>query len=82
MYVCVDCNGLFTTPKHYVEKHGLENSPYEERDGCPFCGGAFVEAKECKCCGQYINDRYIKTNDDEYICRNCYIEYFIGDEEY
>jgi hypothetical protein len=61
MYVCLDCQHIFEEGKHYVEAHGLDAPPYEEFDGCPKCGGAYVEAKKCDCCGEYITGDYIKT---------------------
>lgn len=54
MYICKDCGITFEEPVVFRENHGLEYG-YEEMTECPHCGSAdFVEAKECKVCGQPI----------------------------
>ena len=80
-YICLDCNRTFKVPKHYVETHNFDTPPYEEYNGCPFCGGAYAEAYECDECGQYITGSYIKTKSGARICENCYEIYDIGDED-
>ena len=72
MFVCLDCQKLFEHPTHYVETHGLDSPPYEHFDGCPACGGAYVETHECDCCGKWITDDCIKTNNGLWFCQNCY----------
>ena len=72
MFVCVECECLFEDPKEYTETHGLEHGPYEHFDGCPICGGAYVETHECALCGWWIVDDYIELNDGTKICSNCY----------
>ena len=81
MYICLDCLTVFNNPRHYVEKHGLDSPPYEEWDGCPQCSGAYTEAHECECCGEYIiTEDYIKTMDGDRFCEDC-IQYMkLGDE--
>ena len=54
MYICLDCNKLFDSPKRYVETHGLDTPPYETWTGCPSCGGSYVSATECDECGDYV----------------------------
>ena len=77
MFVCLDCNKLFEEPRHYVEDHGLDTPPYEHRDGCPRCGGAFTETYQCDNCGKWITGRYVKINNELYFCEDCYDEYDI-----
>lgn len=81
MYVCLDCQHIFKETKHYVETHGLDTPPYEEFDGCPECGGAYAEAHKCDCCGEWIDDIYIKTDDDKRYCLECYRVHELGDED-
>ena len=81
MYICLDCNKIFTNPRHYVESHGLDTPPYEEYDGCPRCGGTYTEAYQCDECGYWITGEYIKTTSGQRICENCYNPMEIGDEE-
>ena len=81
MWVCLDCQHIFEEGKHYVEEHGLDAPPYEEFDGCPECGGAYVEAKKCDCCGEYITGDYIKTKNDERLCDHCFTQMTLGDED-
>lgn len=81
MFMCLDCNGIFTNPKHYVEKHNLDSPPYEEWDGCPYCSGTYAETYKCDCCGKWITGEYIKTKNDERYCENCYMQMILGDED-
>lgn len=71
MFVCLDCQHLFERPRHYVETHGLDTPPYEEFDGCPECGGAYVEAHKCDECEEWITEDYFKTDDGQRFCQNC-----------
>lgn len=41
MYVCLDCQKTFETPKYWMDKHGLDSPPYETWRGCPYCGGTY-----------------------------------------
>ena len=81
MFVCTYCGHLFEIPKKYVEKHGLEFGGFETFEGCPECGGHFATAFKCDCCHQYIVDDYIKTDDGNRYCGNCYIKAELGDED-
>ena len=72
MYICLDCDTAFESPRQFIEDHGLDTPPYEAYWGCPQCGGAYVDACECDRCGQYIIDDYIELNDGFKICDRCY----------
>ena len=80
MWVCLECGEIFEEPRLYIDTHGLDTPPYEERWGCPVCGGAYTEAYECGSCGEWINDSYIKVNNERY-CSDCYQVYELGDED-
>lgn len=82
MWVCLDCLETFESPKHYTETHGLDCGPYEQWSGCPYCAGAFVEAHKCDCCGEWITEHYIKTDDGHRFCDNCYNRYDLGEENF
>lgn len=82
MYVCLDCNRLFTIPVTWRESRGeyFGYPTYEEFMGSPCCKGNYVEAKECSCCGDYITDTFIKTDDGKRYCKDCCTHMEIGDE--
>lgn len=80
MFICLDCGSTFTHPQHFIERHGFDYGPFEERDGCPKCGGACTEAYKCDCCGNFIDDTYIKTDDGNRYCLDCYQVIHLGDE--
>ena len=80
MYYCLDCGHMFIEPKHFTDTHGLDTPPYEERDGCPECGGAYTKTYECGCCGRYIACNYVKIEDERY-CDECYRVHELGDED-
>ena len=71
MFVCIECQHLFETAMHYSDTHGLDTPLYEEFDGCPECGGAYVEAHKCNCCREWITEDYFKTEDGQRFCQNC-----------
>ena len=81
MFACKDCGFVFENPKHFVDTHGLDSGPYEHYYGCPKCGGAYAETYRCSACDEWINDIYIKTDDDERYCQNCYRHMDIDDED-
>ena len=81
MYICTECGFLFEDPDYWEETHGFDYGPFESWSGCPKCGGAYVETYECDCCGEYIVESYIKTENGERICENCYTHYELGEEE-
>ena len=78
MYICLDCGELFEEPKHYVETHGLDYPPYEAWKGCPYCGGAYVDAFECIVCGNWVTGDYVEV-DGYVVCENCYEEEDVED---
>lgn len=80
MYICLDCFRCFDEPQYWKETHGLDSPPYEQMSGCQFCGGAYVEAYECDCCGEWIRGDYIKTDNGERYCENCIRHYALGEE--
>lgn len=79
VYICLDCGCLFSEPKHYVETHGLDGPPYEEWDGCPSCGGTYVETYKCDGCSNWIEDSYVQLNDGDKFCSKCYKIMEIGE---
>lgn len=74
MFVCLDCGHLFAESVHYTETHGFADGKYETWNGCPKCGGAFVQTSCCDHCGEYITGKYIKTTNNEFLCSHCYVE--------
>lgn len=73
-YVCLECGEVFDENEIdcWEETHGLDCGPYEQRSGCPYCGGAYVEAHLCDACGEYINtETYVKIDDQRY-CECCF----------
>lgn len=56
MYKCESCGRTFEEQKHYTESHGFEHPPFEEWDGCPFCGeSGAVEIGSCSCCDKIVD---------------------------
>ena len=80
MFVCLDCGHVFDEPHHWEERHGFNNGPFEQLSGCPKCGEAYVETYMCDCCNQWIVDAYIKTEDGQRYCHECYCKCDLGDE--
>jgi hypothetical protein len=73
-YVCLECYETFDEDEIAVweETHGLDSPPYEQRSGCPYCGGAYVKTYRCNVCGEYINtDTYVEV-DDKLYCEGCF----------
>lgn len=59
MYKCLKCGKVFEQEEvqSWEEKHGFEDCGYERMSGgCPHCGSAFEEAKECVECGELFFD--------------------------
>lgn len=50
MLICRDCGTLFDRDeiRYWTEPHG------EHLSGCPNCGGAYEEAVQCECCGEFF----------------------------
>jgi hypothetical protein len=72
MYICLDCEKIFDFPELWTEKHGLDNPPYEEWWGCPYCGGMYVEAIYCDRCTKPIIGDYVHIITGENICEDCF----------
>ena len=81
MLVCVECEHLFEEPVWWVETHGLDAPPYERRYGCPKCYGAYIKARKCDNCGEFITSTYVKTENGKRFCENCYDTYELGEED-
>lgn len=72
MFVCKECGETFTEAKRYVEKHVPGDYSCDEcYTGCPYCGGAYVEAYICDCCGDYISGDFVVVDDQRY-CDSCF----------
>lgn len=81
MYVCLDCQKTFETPKYWMDRHGLDSPPYETWRGCPYCGGwSYINTIICDCCGEEVGESYIKTADNRIYCEECYVIYELGEE--
>ncbi len=79
LYYCLNCHSLFTYPKLYVEKHGLDSPPYEEIDVCPYCHCSdIVETHNCDVCDNPITGNYVRLSNGMYICDNCYSSENVG----
>lgn len=63
---------MFQEPKYYIETYGLDTPPYEHFTVCPHCGGVFVEAHRCDCCGEFITADYVVVQDGKRYCEECY----------
>lgn len=85
MFVCIECGHVFNEEgaSVWTESRGeYWGSPcHEEMDGCPKCGGSYAQTYECDCCGEWIVDKYIKTEDGCRYCSECYFEHDLGDED-
>ena len=83
MFICLECGKLFSDPKHYKEYQGecFGYPAYEEFDACPNCSGAYAETYQCDCCGEWIIDDYIKTDDGKRYCTDCCCPHELGDED-
>ena len=80
-FLCCECNLIFDEPKVWTNKHGLDTPPYERYAGCPVCGGTFATTYKCDACGEWIVSEYVKTDDGQRFCENCYHTYEIGEED-
>jgi formylmethanofuran dehydrogenase subunit E len=80
LFICMECGELFEHPVEWVETHGFSTPPYEHWSGSPCCHGNYAETFKCDMCDEWIEGQYIKTNDGDRICDNCYETYDIGDE--
>ena len=83
MFVCVECGCIFDEDEVDVweEKHGLNYGPYESWSGCPSCGGGYTEAHRCDGCSDWIIGQYVKLDNGERFCDNCFMIINVGDED-
>ena len=83
MYVCLECGHLFEEgeEKTVYETHGFSTPPYEEFRVCPRCSGPYTNAFRCDCCDDWITGDYIKTDDGQRYCDNCYYKMELGEED-
>lgn len=81
MFVCLDCGCVFEEPIEWEEKHGLDYGPYEYWSGCPSCKGDYVEAHQCDNCGEWITSKYVKLDNGERFCENCFSIMELSDED-
>lgn len=85
LYVCLECGHIFdeddviTWKEYRGECFGYP--AYEEFMGSPCCKENYAEAKECSCCGKYIIGSYIKTDNGDRFCEDCYVTMELGDED-
>ena len=81
MYICSNCYKLFDTPRELHTTY--EGEPLYKRtiEVCPYCEDeTFAEAPECSVCGDPIDtEEFIKTDDGNFICSDCYSKYDIDD---
>lgn len=83
MFICCDCGSSFHEPVQWVEDRGecFGSPAYEQLSGSPCCYGAYVKAFRCSCCDEWITtEDYIKTNDGERYCEDCFQHMKLGDE--
>lgn len=58
----------------------MDTPPYERWEVCPECNGSsIVDAFECDCCGEYITDKYVATENGERYCSECYVIKTVAD---
>ena len=85
MLICLNCKHIFDDDEVAVwdESRGeYWGTPcYEKVSGCPCCKGDYEETHKCDCCDEWIVGNYIKTDDGQRICDNCYFKYELGDED-
>lgn len=85
MFICLECGRVFDEDEIAIwqedrgEYWGVPCS--QMNGGCPSCQGDYVYTYRCRCCHKWIGGKYIKLDDDERICENCYTEYEIGEED-
>lgn len=72
MLICLNCSSRFDHPRLYHETSPGEDLPFNEFEGCPYCGGEFTEVHECSLCFDPILEDHIRLADGKYVCPNCY----------
>lgn len=81
MFICLDCHCVFEEPLEWQETHGLDSPPYETFSGCPKCYGSYVVAHRCDGCDEWIEGDYIKLEDGQRYCEDCFVHMRLGEEE-
>lgn len=85
MFICLECGHTFDDEEVLVwqeERGEYWGVPcFERESGCPNCKGDYTHTYRCSCCDEWIAGKYIKLEDGERICENCYTTYEIGDED-
>ena len=73
VYICLDCCETFEEPKRYTETHGLDSPPYEEWNGCPYCGGSYSTTYKGDGCGKWIDGEFVEIlPSHEVYCDRCF----------
>lgn len=85
MLICLECGHVFDEEDVDVVRSYLGEcwgqDCYESEACSPCCHDDFTEAYECDCCGEWITESYIKLDNGQRICQNCYCHYDIGEED-
>lgn len=78
MYICAECNKVFSEPESYEEDYGWDteyghNAAYQTFHKCPNCGSDYIEeaVECCKCERCFAKDDMFLTDKLEYICPEC-----------
>lgn len=81
-FVCLECGNIFSEPTRWKEDRGecFGFPSYEEISGCPNCSGGYTKAYQCNCCGEWITGDYIKVEDGNRYCENCFMHMELGEE--
>lgn len=72
MQICLECGKVFEDDEiaHWKEDRGEFGGEiaYEKMSGCPYCYGAYDEAKVCVNCGEVFAKREL---DFDGLCEEC-----------
>ena len=81
MYICGDCYKIFGKPNKINVTYEGEPNYKNEIEVCPYCeSNCFAKTPKCEICGQYIQtEAFVKLDNNEYICSNCYVQHDIDD---
>ena len=72
MFVCLNCNREFSSPKRIVESSRFGLSEEEEYVCCPYCHGDFEPVNTCFWCGDIIEGDVIELQNGRTYCEECY----------
>lgn len=77
----MSCGFEFDNPKKFygewLEHFGMPCR--EEYSGCPSCGNNYFETIKCSFCGQSIVGEYIRIDDGQCFCNNCFVKCSTGE---